>query len=116
MGYAHMKKNPNAQLYFKGHLLEEEAGEQNVEMKVQNENSANLAGEVGIDGSGEDKQLVLRQLLFHLRRLFLWSWLEKVESVDKARVREPEKAKERNILKSLFLSLSLNAIKVFTSK
>ena len=111
-----MKKNPNAQLYFKGHLLEEEAGEQNVEMKVQDEKSANLAGEVGIDGSGEDKQLVLRQLLFHLRRLFLWSWLEKVESVDKARLREPEKAKERNILKSLFLSLSLNAIKAFTSK
>ena len=69
IGYAHMKKNPNAQLYFKGHLLEEEAGEQNVEKKVQDENSANLAGEVGIDGSGEDEQLVLRQLLFHLRRL-----------------------------------------------
>ena len=66
-----MKKNPNAQLYFKGHLLDEEEGRQNVEMKVQDENSANLAGEVGIDGSGEDKQLVLRQLLFHLRRLFL---------------------------------------------
>ena len=55
----------------KGHLLEEEDGEQNVEMKVQDKNSAHLAGEVGIDGSGEDKQLVLRQLLFHLRRLFL---------------------------------------------
>ena len=66
-----MKKNPNAQFYFKGHLLEEEAGKQKVEMTVQDENSAHLAGEVGIDGSGEDKQLVLRQLLFHLRRLFL---------------------------------------------
>ena len=111
-----MKKNPNAQFYFKGHLLEEEAGEQNVEMKVQDEKSANLAGEVGIDGSGEDEQLVLRQLLFHLRRrLFLWSWLEKVESA-KARLTEQEKAKERNILTSIFLSLSLNAIKVFTSK
>ena len=85
-------------------------------MKVQHENSANLAGEVGIDGSGEDEQLVLRQLLFHLRWLLLWSWLEKVESADKARLREPEKAKERNILTSLFLSLALNAIKVFTSK
>ena len=80
---------------------------QNVEMRVQDGNSANLAGEVGIDGSGEDEQLVLRQLLFHLRRLLRWSWLEKVESA---------KAKERNILTSLFLSLSLNAIKVFTSK